>query len=164
MRFDRFTLKAQEAVQTAQKIAEKYNHQAIEPEHLLSALLDQEGGIVPSILQKIGVNPANVHQRMESEIERMPKQYGATAQIYVSANLKKIFDNAWDEAQRLKDEYLSTEHLLLAISEQKDSPTGKIMRELGADKDSLFKALVDVRGSKRVTDQNPEDKYQALKR
>jgi ATP-dependent Clp protease ATP-binding subunit ClpB len=164
MRFDRFTLKAQEAVQTAQEIAEKHNHQAIEPEHLLSALLDQEGGIVPSILQKIGIHPANVHQRIESEIERMPKQYGATAQIYVSVNLKKIFDNAWNEAQRLKDEYISTEHLLLAISEQKDSPTGKILRELGADKDNLFKALVDVRGSKRVTDQNPEDKYQALKR
>ena len=164
MRFDRFALKAQEAVQTAQEIAEKHNHQAIEPEHLLSALLDQEGGIVPSILQKIGAEPSNVYQRIESEIERMPKQYGTSAQIYVSNSLKRIFDNAWSEAQRLKDEYLSTEHLLLAISDQKDSPASKILRESGADKDSLFKALVDVRGSKRVTDQNPEDKYQALKR
>jgi ATP-dependent Clp protease ATP-binding subunit ClpB len=164
MRFDKFTLKAQEAVQASQEIAGKYNHQAIEPDHLLIALLDQEGGIVPSILQKLGVDPGTVYQRVEAEIEKMPKQYGATAQGYVSPNLKKIFDNAWNEAQRLKDEYLSSEHLLLAISEMKESSAGRILREFGADKDSIFKALVEVRGSKRVTDQNPEDKYQALKK
>ena len=164
MRFDRFTLKAQEAVQASQEIANKYNHQAIEPEHVLIALLDQEGGIVPSILQKLGTGPGIVYQQVEAELEKMPKQYGVTAQGYVSPNLKKVFDNAWNEAQRLKDEYLSTEHLLLAISEQKDSSAGRILREAGANKDSIFKALVEVRGSKRVTDQNPEDKYQALKR
>ncbi|HGE70121.1 TPA: ATP-dependent chaperone ClpB [Candidatus Poribacteria bacterium] len=164
MRFDRFTLKAQEAVQSAQEIAERHNHQAIEPEHLLSALIDQEGGIVPSILQKIGINPSEVYQRLETELERMPKQYGTAVQAYVSANLKRVFDNAWNEAQRLKDEYLSTEHLLLAISDLKDTSASRILREFGADKDSLFKALAEVRGSKRVTDQNPEDKYQALKR
>jgi len=164
MRFDRFTLKAQEAVQASQEIANKYNHQAIEPEHVLIALLDQEGGIVPSILQKLGTDPGTVYQQVEAELEKMPKQYGVTAQGYVSPNLKKVFDNAWNEAQRLKDEYLSTEHLLLAISEQKDSSAGRILREAGANKDSIFKALVEVRGSKRVTDQNPEDKYQALKR
>ncbi len=164
MRFDRFTLKAQEAVQSAQEIAERHNHQAIEPEHLLSALIDQEGGIVPSILQKIGVNPSEVYQRLESELERMPKQYGTAVQAYVSANLKRVFDIAWNEAQRLKDEYLSTEHLLLAMSEMRDTSASRILREFGADKDILFKALAEVRGSKRVTDQNPEDKYQALKR
>ena len=164
MRFDKFTLKAQEAVQASQEIAGKYNHQAVEPDHLLIALLDQEGGIVPSILQKLGVDPGTVYQQVEAEIEKMPKQYGATAQGYISPNLKKVFDNAWNEAQRLKDEYLSSEHLLLSISEMKESSAGRILREFGADKDSIFKALVEVRGSKRVTDQNPEDKYQALKR
>ncbi|MDQ1318721.1 MAG: ATP-dependent Clp protease ATP-binding subunit ClpB [Candidatus Poribacteria bacterium] len=164
MRFDKFTLKAQEAVQASQEIAGKYNHQAVEPDHLLIALLDQEGGIVPSILQKLGVDPGTVYQQVEAEIEKMPKQYGATAQGYISPNLKKVFDNAWSEAQRLKDEYLSSEHLLLSISEMKESSAGRILREFGADKDSIFKALVEVRGSKRVTDQNPEDKYQALKR
>ncbi|MGB9598136.1 MAG: Clp protease N-terminal domain-containing protein, partial [Candidatus Poribacteria bacterium] len=164
MRFDRFTLKAQEAVQSAQEIAERHNHQAIEPEHLLLALIDQEGGIVPSILQKIGANPSEVYQRLESELERMPKQYGTAVQAYISANLKRAFDSAWSEAQRLKDEYLSTEHLLLAISELKDTSASRILREFGADKDSLLKALAEIRGSKRVTDQNPEDKYQALKR
>jgi len=164
MRFDKFTLKAQEAVQASQEIAGKYNHQAVEPEHLLISLLDQEGGIVPSILQKLGIDPGTVYQQVEAEVEKMPRQYGATTQNYISPNLKKVFDNAWNEAQRLKDEYLSTEHLMLAISEMKESSAGKILREFGANKDSIFKALVEVRGSKRVTDQNPEDKYQALKR
>lgn len=164
MRFDRFTLKAQEAVQAAQEIADKHNHQAIEPEHLLSALLDQEGGIVPPILQKLGVDPGSVKQMVEKALERMPRQYGTATQSYISPALKKVFDSAWDEAQRLKDEYLSTEHLLIAIADLKDSEASRILREFGATKDNLFKALANVRGSKRVTDQNPEDKYQALKR
>ncbi|MBD3184532.1 AAA family ATPase, partial [Candidatus Poribacteria bacterium] len=164
MRFDKFTLKAQEAVQASQEIAESHNHQAIEPEHLLVALLDQEGGIAPSILQKLGANPGSIAQQVKAEIEDLPKQYGAATQSYISPTLKKVFDTAWDEAQRLKDEYVSTEHLLLSISETKDSAAGRILREAGANKDNLFKALSDVRGTNRVTDQNPEDKYQALKR
>ncbi|HGJ66854.1 TPA: AAA family ATPase, partial [bacterium] len=164
MRFDKFTLKAQEAIQNSQELADRYNHQAIEPEHLLSALIDQEDGIIPAILQKLGINTGTIYKQVQAELEKMPKQYGATAQSYISNNLKKVFDNAWNEAQRLKDEYLSTEHLLLAISEIKESSAGRILREYGANKDSIFKALVEVRGSNRVTDQNPEDKYQALKR
>jgi len=164
VRFDRFTLKAQEAVQASQEIADKHNHQSIEPEHLLIALLDQEDGIAPSILQKLGVDPGSIRQQAEAGIERLPKQYGTATQSYISPALKKVFDTAWDEAQRLKDEYTSTEHLLLAISETKDSAAGRILRESGATKDALFRALADVRGSQRVTDQNPEDKYQALKR
>ena len=164
MRFDRFTLKAQEAVQASQEIADRHNHQSIDPEHLLVALLDQEDGIAPSILQKLGVDPGSIRQQAEAEIGRLLKQYGTATQSYISPSLKKVFDNAWDEAQRLRDEYLSAEHLLLAVSEIKDSAAGTILREAGATKDNLFKALADVRGSQRVTDQNPEDKYQALKR
>jgi len=164
VRFDRFTLKAQETVQASQEIADKHSHQSIEPEHLLIALLDQEGGIVPSILQKLGVDPGFMRQQVEAEIEKLPKQYGTATQSYISPSLKKVFDDAWDEAQRLKDEYLSTEHLLLAISEAKDSAAGRLLRKAGATKDNLFRALADVRGSQRVTDQNPEDKYQALQR
>ena len=163
MRFDKFTLKAQESLQVAQDIASEYNHQAIEPEHLLLALLDQENGIATSILQKLGVDPGYIKQQIQAEINRMPKQYG-TSQGYISQNLKKVLDNAWDEAQRLKDEYVSTEHLLLAVSEHKDSASGRILREAGATKDNIFKSLAEVRGNQRVTDQNPEDKYQALKR
>jgi len=164
VRFDRFTLKAQETVQASQEIADKHNHQSIEPEHVLFALLDQQGGIVPSILQKLGVDPRFIRQQVETEIEKLPRQYGTATQSYISPSLKRVFDSAWDEAQRLKDEYLSTEHLLLAISESKDSAAGRILREAGATKDNLFRALADVRGSQRVTDQNPEDKYQALQR
>jgi len=164
VRLDRLTLKAQEAVQASQSIADGHNHQSIEPEHLLAALLDQEGGVVPSILRKIGVDPGSIRQQAEAEIEKLPKQYGTATQSYISPSLKKVLDKAWDEAQQLKDEYLSTEHLLLAISEAKNSATGRILNESGATKDNLFKALADVRGSQRVTDQNPEDKYQALKR
>jgi len=164
VRLDRLTLKAQEAVQASQSIADGHNHQSIEPEHLLAALLDQEGGVVTSILRKIGVDPGSIRQQAEAEIEKLPKQYGTATQSYISPSLKKVLDKAWDEAQQLKDEYLSTEHLLLAISEAKNSAAGRIMNESGATKDNLFKALADVRGSQRVTDQNPEDKYQALKR
>ncbi len=125
MRFDKFTLKAQEVVQASQDVASEYNHQAIEPEHLLLTLLDQEGGIATSILQKLGVDPDYIRQQVQAELEKKPKQYG-TGQGYISPGLKKVLDDAWDEAQRLKDEYLSTEHLLLAISESKESAAGRI--------------------------------------
>ncbi|MGQ9609534.1 MAG: ATP-dependent chaperone ClpB [bacterium] len=164
MRFDRFTLKAQEAVQASQEIADKHNHQAIEPEHLLAALLDQEGGIIIPILQKLGVDPGSVKQQVEIALEKMPRQYGTATQSYISPSLKKVFDSAWNEAQRLKDEYLSTEHLLIAIVDLKGSEASRILHEFGATKDNIFRALAEVRGNKRVTDQNPEDKYQALKR
>lgn len=164
MRFDRFTLKAQEAVQASQEIADKRNHQAIEPEHLLAALLAQEGGIVTPILQRLGVDPGFVARQVEAEIEKLPEQYGTATQSYISPSLKKVFDDAKDEAQRLKDEYVSAEHLLVAIAKSEDSPAGKVLREAGATKDDLFKALAEVRGNQRVTDQNPEDKYQALQK
>lgn len=164
MRFDRFTLKAQEAVQASQEIADKHNHQAIEPEHLLAALLDQEGGIIIPILQKLGVDPGSVKQQVEIALEKMPRQYGTATQSYISSSLKKVFDSAWNEAQRLKDEYLSTEHLLIAIVDLKGSEASRILHKFGATKDNIFRALAEVRGNKRVTDQNPEDKYQALKR
>lgn len=164
MRFDKFTLKAQEAIQVSQEIASQHNHQAIEPDHLLAALLDQEGGIVIPILQKLGVDPGVIAQQVQAEIGKLPEQYGSSTQSYMSSSLKKVFDDARDEAQRLKDEYISTEHLLVAISESKDSPSGKVLREVGATKDALFKALAEIRGNQRVTDQNPEDKYQALQR
>ena len=164
VRFDKFTVKAQEAVQASQEIADKHSHQAIEPEHLLAALLEQEGGIVPPILQKLGADPRFIARQLEAEIGKLPAQYGTATQSYISQSLKKVLDNARDEAQRLKDEYISAEHLLLAISESKDSAAGAVLREAGATKDALFTALVEVRGNQRVTDQNPEDKYQALQR
>ncbi len=114
--------------------------------------------------KKLGVDSGSVKQQVEIALNRMPRQYGTATQSYISASLKKVFDSAWSEAQRLKDEYLSTEHFLIAIADLKGSEASRILHEFGATKDNIFRALAEVRGNKRVTDQNPEDKYQALKR
>ena len=163
MRLDKFTIKAQEAIMEAQNIADENGHQEIGAEHLLLALLKQEEGVVTPVLQKVGVNPRNVQAQVEAALERMPKVHGVTSQLYMSPVFKTVLDKAWDEAQRLKDEYVSTEHLLVVISESQGE-AGSILRNLGATRDNIYKALADVRGSARVTDQNPEDKYQALER
>lgn len=165
MRFDRFTLKAQEAVAEAQQKAEGLAHQQVDTIHLLSTLLSQKEGIVIPILQKLGVNPEAVRTETEEELARVPKVYGGAAgQLYLAPNLAKSFQTAQGEANRLKDEYVSTEHLLIALSEDKEGAAGRVLRESGVNKDNILKALVDIRGTQRVIDQTPEDKYQALKR
>ena len=163
MRLDKFTIKAQEAVQEAQNLADQNGHQEIGAEHLLLALLTQEEGVVTPVLQKVGVDPRAVQAQMSAVLDRMPKVHGVTGNVYISPVLKTVLDKAWDEAQRMKDEYVSTEHLLVAISEAQGE-AGNILRTLGATRDKILKALVDVRGSARVTDQNPEEKYQALEK
>ncbi|RJP18977.1 MAG: ATP-dependent chaperone ClpB [Candidatus Abyssobacteria bacterium SURF_5] len=165
MRFDKFTIKAQEAVQEAQQIAEQYNHQAIEPEHLLAALLRQPEGIVAPILQRLEVDPRVITNRLEEILERMPKIYGEAGQLYMSNALSRAFNRANAEAQQLKDEFISTEHLLIAIAEgEKASEAARLLREYGVTRDTIYKVLVEIRGSQRITDQTPEEKYQALKR
>jgi ATP-dependent Clp protease ATP-binding subunit ClpB len=163
MRIDKFTIKAQEAVMEAQEIADQNGHQEVRPEHLLLALVQQEEGVVEPVLRKIGVATRSIVSQLKAFLDRMPKVHGVAGQLYASPALKMVFDKAWEEAQRLKDEYLSTEHLLLAIAE---SPTeaGGILRGLGVTKDKIYEALADVRGTVRITDQNPEEKYQALER
>ncbi|MHB1001569.1 MAG: ATP-dependent chaperone ClpB [Armatimonadota bacterium] len=163
MRLDKFTIKAQEAVMEAQNLADKNGHQEIGVEHLLTVLLKQDEGIVTPVLQKIGVNPGSVRSQVESILDRIPKVSGVTSQIYMSQALKSVLDKAWDEAQRLKDEYVSTEHLLIGISEAQGE-AGNILRSSGAEKDKIYKALMEIRGGARVTDQNPEEKYQSLEK
>ena len=163
MRLDKFTIKAQEAVMEAQNVADEHGHQEIGVEHLLLALLKQEEGVVTPVLQKIGVDPKAVQSQVETVLNKMPKISGVTGTQYVSPVLKQVMDKAWDETQRMKDEYVSTEHLLVAISETQ-SEAGSILRSAGANKDNIYQALQDVRGSARVTDQSPEEKYQALER
>lgn len=163
MRIDKFTIKAQEAVAESQSIADKRGHQEITPEHLLLALLDQDDGIVKPILQKIGVDPTSVKSRIETFLDKLPKISGVISQQYMAVLLKSALDSAWDEAQRLKDEYISTEHLLIAIADVK-SEAGDVLRSMGASKDKIYKSLMEVRGGARVTDQNPEEKYQALEK
>jgi len=165
MRFDKFTLKVQEAIQEAQTLAGSYGHQAIEPEHLLVSFLRQEEGIVGAILEKLGAKPNQVEQKLVNFLERQPRvESSATGQIYLSARLNKIFDKALTEAARLKDEYVSAEHVLIAVTEEKTGEATKILRQVSVTKDSIFKVLVEIRGNQRVTDPNPEGKYQALER
>ena len=165
MQIDKFTLKAQEALQEAKAVAERKNHQQIDVEHLLLALIGQKEGIVIPILQKLGANPDLIASQLEGELNRIPQVTGGgTGQVYISSRLNEIFNAAWKEAERLMDEYLSTEHLLIAISDEKQGASYQILRRNGVTKDAIFRVLQDIRGPHRVTDQNPEEKYQALKR
>ena len=164
MRLDRFTIKSQEALNEAQSVAEKYQHQQIDAEHMLLTLITQEGGIVTPMLQRIGANVSLMKGQLEEGLKKIPKVYGAGEGVYLSPRLKKILDKAFEEAQRLMDEFASTEHILIAIADEKTSEAYKILAAQGATKDAILKAMASLRGSQRVTDQNPEEKYQALMR
>jgi ATP-dependent Clp protease ATP-binding subunit ClpB len=161
-RFDKLTLKASEALQTAQDGAAKRHHQYIESEHLLLALLEQTDGVVPPLLKKLGADPGRIEGDIEDVLARLPKVEGLV-QTYLSPRISKLFERAEQEAERLKDDYVSTEHLLIAVADG-DGAARDILARHGVTKDAIFSALVDIRGSQRVTDQNPEDKYQALAR
>ncbi|MCJ7704280.1 MAG: ATP-dependent Clp protease ATP-binding subunit, partial [Desulfobacterales bacterium] len=165
MNIDKLTLKAQEALQSAKGVAEQRSHQQIDVEHLLYALLMQKEGIVIPIIQKLGANPNLIASQLEVELNRIPKVTGAgVGQVYLSSRLNEILNAAWKEAERLTDEYISTEHLLIAIADERGGTTSQILQRNGVTKDAIFKVLQEIRGSHRVTDQNPEEKYQALKR
>jgi ATP-dependent Clp protease ATP-binding subunit ClpB len=163
MRLDRFTEKSQEALQAAQELAESMQQQAIEPEHLLLALLDQPDSLVRPVLQKLEARPDEIAARLREELEKKPRVTGAAERAFVSNDLKEVVDEAFSEMQRLKDEYVSTEHLLLALVAGK-SRAAAILQEAGVSHDAVYKALEGLRGSQRVTDQNPEGKYQALEK
>ena len=162
-RFDKFTIKAQEALQGTQDVAGRFGNQQLEPIHLLQALLEQSEGIVPAILERLGVTPSAVNQEVEKAIERLPK-VGGVAEHYISPALKEVLDQAAKETDQFKDEFVSTEHLLLSLAKKKNDAAGQILNRLGVSHDAILKALVAIRGSHRVTDQNPEAKYQALER
>jgi len=165
MRFDKFTLKVQEALQNAQSLAGSYGHQMVEPEHLLISLIQQEEGIAGAILKKLGAQPQKVEQELASYLQKQPRIEGSAAgQVYLSGRSNKVFDKALTEAAGLKDEYVSAEHVLIVIAEEKEGQAGKILRKAGVTKESIFQVLVEIRGNQRVTDPNPEGKYQALER
>ncbi len=164
MQLERFTIKAQEALQAAQAIAQRFSHQEIDGEHLLLALLDQTEGLVHPLLQKLGVPAARLTSDVEEELDRRPKVTGGGAETYLSPTLRKVLDAAQAEAGKLHDEYTSTEHLLLGLLEQGGSAVKKLFQKYGVRRDATLKALVELRGNQRVTDQNPEDKFQALEK
>jgi ATP-dependent Clp protease ATP-binding subunit ClpB len=161
---NRFTEKSQEAVVRAQQLAEELNHSQVEPEHLLAALLQQEEGVVPQILQRLGANPQELLQQVQAELNRMPKVSGSGVQVGISSRLRKVLVRAHDEIQQFRDEYVSTEHLLLALLEAGGGATERILRQAGVTREALLQALTQVRGSQRVTSQNPESTYAALEK
>src|SRR5881296_1787826 len=166
MRIDRFTQKMQEALQAAQDVASQFNHQEIANEHFLSALLDQSDGITQPLLEKIGVPATQLRERLGAELERRPKVHGAAVDLRLSNELRSVLDGAEKEMSKLKDEFTSAEHYLLALSAvpQSGISAAKILKDLGVTRDKLMQALQQVRGSQRVTDQNPEGKYQTLEK
>ncbi|HWQ57221.1 MAG TPA: ATP-dependent chaperone ClpB [Bryobacteraceae bacterium] len=166
MDINRFTEKLQEAIRAAQTKAVRYGHQQLDVEHLLASLLEQDGGLASSILGKAGVNPEALARRVEQELERLPKVTGpgtAPDQIYITGRLNRLLVEAEDEARKLKDEYISVEHVLLAMVDESGA-AGRLMKEMGLTRERLMQALRDVRGSQRVTSQNPEATYEALER
>jgi ATP-dependent Clp protease ATP-binding subunit ClpB len=166
MDLNRFTEKLQEAIRAAQTKAVRYGNQQIDVEHLLAALLEQPGGLAPSILNKAGVNVEALTHRLEAELDRLPKVAGAATaadQLYVTARLNRLLTQAEDEARQLKDEYISVEHVLLAATGDNGS-AGRLLKESGLSRERLMQALREVRGSQRVTSQNPEATYEALER
>jgi len=163
MEKNNFTLKAQQALQNAKNIADEHHHQQIDSPHLLLALIREGEGIIKPILKKLEVDISYLEQLVEEKIKRMPQVYGEIPpQIYITKNLSQVLQRAQDEAKKMRDEYVSTEHLLLALSEEDGA--SKILARVGVNKDNLLNALKDVRGTHQVTDANPEEKYQALEK
>jgi len=160
MRLDKFTLRAQEAIQSAIELAERSQNQQVEPEHLLAVMLEQPEGIVRPVLGKLGVNVSVILNDVQAAIARFPRVEGG--QQYFSPRLSQIFTAAQKQADKMQDEFNSTEHLLLAIAEEKDGEAGKILRQHGVKREDLLKVIEQTRGGSRITDQNAEQNYQAL--
>jgi ATP-dependent Clp protease ATP-binding subunit ClpB len=164
MDLNKFTQKAQEAIASAQSLAGEYSHSQIEPEHLLLALLRQSDGIVPQIVQKLEADPGEMALSLEGELQRKPKVYGATAQVGLSRQLGHALDEAQKIANRMRDEYVSTEHVLLALTGAHGGEAARLLTAHGITEDAVLRALTAIRGSQRVTSQHPEATYQALEK
>ena len=165
MQFDKFTLKSQEAIQASQGLAESKGHQEIHPEHLLRVLLDQPEGVVLPVLQKMGVGVQPLLREVDGLLDRLPKVSGSGfGQVYISQKLNKVLDHAFKTASEMQDEYVSQEHLFLALLTAKESSVAGLLQAKGVSRDGFLQALVSIRGNQRVTDQNPEEKYQALEK
>jgi ATP-dependent Clp protease ATP-binding subunit ClpB len=165
MRFDKFTIKVQEAIQSAQSMAEGMGHQQIEPEHLLTTLLNQPDNIILPLLQKLGINPDQVKKILKNQVDNIPSVSGTgKGQSYISPRLNAALDGSFKEASQMRDEYVSMEHILIAFIDQKGDPLAQALLSLGLTRDNILKSLKDIRGSQRVTDPNPEDKYRPLEK
>src|SRR5947209_17126289 len=163
LRFEKMTVKAQEAVQSAQEIAASHENQQVEPVHLLAALVTQADGVVPPLLARLGVPNEALSQEIEREIGRLPKVQGF-AQQHMGRALNDVLERAFKEADSFKDEYVSTEHLFLAIAAQDRDAAGQLLKRQGASHEAILQALTGVRGTQRVTSQNPEATYASLEK
>jgi ATP-dependent Clp protease ATP-binding subunit ClpB len=159
---NRLTEKAQQAIATAQRLAEERRHTQLEPEHLLYALVTQENGVVPALLERLGIPPRDVAERLDQAMQRFARSEGPT-QVSVSNRFRRLLESAQTEAERLKDDYVSTEHYFLALTDDR-GPVSQVLRDLGISRDRVYEALQEVRGGQRVTSQNPETTYEALER
>jgi ATP-dependent Clp protease ATP-binding subunit ClpB len=157
------TIKAQEALQAANSLVNSYNHSSLDPEHLLLALLRQKDGVIPPLLERLGAVTAELERQTEALVSKKPRSYGETAQAHLSGAVSRILSKAENEAAALKDEYTSTEHILLAMLEE-ESRTAGLLRGAGITRDGVMKALKELRGGQRITDQDPEAKYRVLEK
>jgi ATP-dependent Clp protease ATP-binding subunit ClpB len=164
IRWEKFTVKSQEAVQSASQLAAEHGNPEILPLHLLAALVEDKEGIIAPVLEKVGVPVAQLRVKIQDALDKLPKVSGGAAQPSASAKLNKVFEQAFKEAGNFKDEYVSTEHLLLALADAKNDGAQSLLASFGATHDAILKSLTTVRGTQRVTDQNPEAKYQALEK
>ena len=165
MKFDKFTIKVQEAVMAARSLAQTNNNQQIEPIHLLISLIEQQDGITTPLLQKLGINNSQLLHDLNEDLEKLPKVTGSGAtDVVLSRNSGKLFDNAWKEAESMKDQYLSTEHLILAMSKDQALPIYSVLKKFGITNDRILQALTSIRGSQTINDQDPEGKYQAIEK
>lgn len=165
MRFDRFTERAQEAAQRAAEIIQRYGHNQIDTEHILLALIEQPGGVIPQILEKLNVSPEALTERLDATLRASPKANifgGGAGQIFITPRVKRIIDLANEEANRLKDEYISTEHIFLAILTERNTPAARILESAGLTRDRVYSAVQDLRGGQRVTDPQAESRYRTL--
>jgi ATP-dependent Clp protease ATP-binding subunit ClpC len=167
MRFDRFTERAQEAAQRAAEIIQRYGHNQIDTEHILLALIEQPGGVIPQILEILNVNADALSERIDSALRSTPKANifgGGAGQIFITPRVKRIIDLANEEANRLKDEYISTEHIFLAILTERNTPAARILESAGLNRDRVFDAIMQIRGGQRVTDPQAETRYRTLEK
>ena len=163
MKWERLTLKSQEAFQKAQSKAQELDHQELQPEHILWAFLEQEENVVNAVLSKIGANMSSIRAEVENALEALPKVKGSE-DVYLSSHVRQIIGKAEKEAEKLKDEYISTEHIFLALLKETSTVVSRILKENGVDEEAVLQALMEIRGSQRVTDPEPEGKYQVLER
>src|SRR5215210_1403001 len=167
MRFDRFTERAQEAAQRAAEIIQRYGHNQIDTEHILLALIEQPGGVIPQILEKLSVSGEALNERLDATLRASPKAnifVGGAGQIFITPRVKRIIDLANEEANRLRDEYISTEHIFLAIINERNTAVAKLLVENSVTRERVYDAIKDLRGGQRVTDPQSEGRYRTLEK